>query len=65
MARGLSAPVGITVDLSAPEQTGWVTSATDDVPGMTGTLDVTARSPRFSVRRLNGTGEAAAPPSAL
>ncbi|EDT6902059.1 BapA prefix-like domain-containing protein [Salmonella enterica subsp. enterica] len=35
---GLSAPVGITVDLSAPAQPV-ITSATDDVPGMTGTLD--------------------------
>ncbi|HDW6056000.1 TPA: BapA prefix-like domain-containing protein [Salmonella enterica subsp. enterica serovar Typhi] len=55
---GLSAPVGITVDLSAPAQPV-ITSATDDVPGMTGTLDNGALT-NDSRPTLNGTGEAGA-----
>ncbi|EEB7360543.1 BapA prefix-like domain-containing protein [Salmonella enterica subsp. enterica serovar Typhi] len=55
---GLSAPVGITVDLSAPAQPV-ITSTTDDVPGMTGTLDNGALT-NDSRPTLNGTGEAGA-----
>ncbi|EHK4162741.1 BapA prefix-like domain-containing protein [Salmonella enterica] len=55
---GLSAPVGITVDLSAPAQPV-ITSATDDVPGMTGSLDNGALT-NDSRPTLNGTGEAGA-----
>ncbi|EDQ5592111.1 BapA prefix-like domain-containing protein [Salmonella enterica] len=55
---GLSAPVGITVDLSAPAQPV-ITSATDDVPDMTGTLDNGALT-NDSRPTLNGTGEAGA-----
>ncbi|EEJ5120797.1 BapA prefix-like domain-containing protein [Salmonella enterica] len=55
---GLSAPVGITIDLSAPAQPV-ITSATDDVPGMTGTLDNGALT-NDSRPTLNGTGEAGA-----
>ncbi|EHV4675714.1 BapA prefix-like domain-containing protein [Salmonella enterica subsp. enterica serovar Teshie] len=55
---GLSAPVGISVDLSAPAQPV-ITSATDDVPGMTGTLDNGALT-NDSRPTLNGTGEAGA-----
>ncbi|CGL17232.1 TPA: BapA prefix-like domain-containing protein [Salmonella enterica] len=55
---GLSAPVGITVDLSAPAQPV-IISATDDVPGMTGTLDNGALT-NDSRPTLNGTGEAGA-----
>lgn len=55
---GLSAPVGITIDLSAPAQP-IITSATDDVPGVTGTLDNGALT-NDSRPTLNGTGEAGA-----
>lgn len=55
---GLSTPVGITIDLSAPAQPV-ITSATDDVPGMTGTLDNGALT-NDSRPTLNGTGEAGA-----
>ncbi|EEJ6338117.1 BapA prefix-like domain-containing protein [Salmonella enterica] len=55
---GLSALVGITIDLSAPAQPV-ITSATDDVPGMTGTLDNGALT-NDSRPTLNGTGEAGA-----
>ncbi|EAY0640659.1 BapA prefix-like domain-containing protein [Salmonella enterica] len=55
---GLSAPVGITIDLSAPVQP-IITSATDDVPGVTGTLDNGALT-NDSRPTLNGTGEAGA-----
>ncbi|ECJ9236972.1 BapA prefix-like domain-containing protein [Salmonella enterica] len=55
---GLSAPVGITIDLSAPAQP-IITSATDDVPGVTGTLDNGALT-NNSRPTLNGTGEAGA-----
>ncbi|EBW8644511.1 TPA: BapA prefix-like domain-containing protein [Salmonella enterica] len=55
---GLSAPLGITVDLSAPAQPV-IISATDDVPGMTGTLDNGALT-NDSRPTLNGTGEAGA-----
>ncbi|HDI4959167.1 TPA: BapA prefix-like domain-containing protein [Salmonella enterica] len=55
---GLSAPVGITIDLSAPAQP-IITSATDDVPGITGTLNNGALT-NDSRPTLNGTGEAGA-----
>ncbi|EKD5485844.1 TPA: BapA prefix-like domain-containing protein [Salmonella enterica] len=53
---GLSEPVRITIDLSAPAQP-IITSATDDVPGVTGTLDNGALT-NDSRPTLNGTGEA-------
>ncbi|POT56297.1 Ig-like domain repeat protein [Citrobacter amalonaticus] len=55
---GLSAPVTVTVDLTAPLQPA-ITSATDDVPGLTGTL---ANGALTNDRQptLNGTGEAGA-----
>lgn len=55
---GLSAPVGITIDLSAPAQPV-ITSATDDVPGVIGTL-VNGALTNDSRPTLNGTGEAGA-----
>lgn len=55
---GLSAPVGITIDLSAPAQPV-ITSATDDVPGVIGTL-INGALTNDSRPTLNGTGEAGA-----
>ncbi len=55
LARGPSAPVGITVDLLARRRKPVITSATDDVPG---TLD--NASPMIHARTLTRNGEAGA-----
>lgn len=54
----LSEPIAIAIDLSAPAQPV-IISATDDVPGLTGTLDSGALT-NDSRPTLNGTGEAGA-----
>ncbi|MDN8552380.1 Ig-like domain-containing protein [Citrobacter werkmanii] len=55
---GLSAPVAITVDLTAPLQPV-IVNATDDVPGYTGSL-ANAALTNDARPTLNGTGEAGA-----